>query len=102
MSETATTERPTLLHWVPVDQITADARRARPGRAAQALIGGILFGIMFLIGKTFTVLFASGAWGVSALKMGWRSGRGHPITTPDVEAIMRENEWLRQELRRNT
>jgi hypothetical protein len=85
---------------VPLDTITADARQARPGRAVLGLIGGVIFGLFWVLGKTFGVLFLSGAWCASAAKMGWREAQGRPLSTPSVEAVLEENARLRAELSR--
>lgn len=85
---------------VPLDAITADARQARPGRAVLGLIGGFLFGVAWLLGKVFMVIFMSGAWGASALKMGWRQSQGKPLNVPSVEQLLDENTRLRAELSR--
>ena len=92
--------RPRLQDRVPIDAITADARQARPGRAVQGLIGGIFFGIFWCLGKTFMLIFMSGAWCASAAKMGWRQAQGKPLNVPSVEALMAENQNLRAELSR--
>lgn len=93
-------QRTRLQDRVPIDAITADARQARPGRAMQGLIGGIIFGIFFVLSKTFMVIFMSGAWCASAAKMGWRQAQGKPLNVPSIEALMAENQHLRAELSR--
>lgn len=87
---------------VPIDAITADARQARPGRAIQGLIGGLLVMIGYVAAKMFTVLFLSGAWCFSGVKIGWRQGRGLPLNQPTLEAVLAENERLRAEVARLT
>jgi hypothetical protein len=89
-----------LQDWVPVDAITSDARQAKPGRALLALVGGLIFGVFWLAGKAFGVLFLSGAWCVSAAKMGWRQARGIPLSQPSLEQVLAENAQLRAELSR--
>ena len=51
---------------VPLDAISAEARKARPGRALAALIGGLLFNIEWSTAKVFQVLIYAGAWSFSA------------------------------------
>jgi len=85
---------------VPIDEITADARQARPGRALLGLIGGILFALGWLTAKVFGVLFLSGAWCFSAAKIGWRSARNEPLNQPSLEQLIAENQRLRAELSR--
>lgn len=85
---------------VPIDAISADARQARPGRALLGLIGGLIFGLFWVLGKTFMVAFLAGAWCSSAAKMGWRQAQGKPLSTPSIEALMAENQRLRADLSR--
>jgi hypothetical protein len=85
---------------VPIDEITADARKAEPGRAVLWLIGGFLYATGFVIAKTFAVLWLSAAWCFSAAKMGWRQARGEPLNQPSLDDVMRENAMLRAELQR--
>lgn len=85
---------------VPIDAITADARQARPGRAALGLIGGLIFGLFWCLSKVFMTLFLAGAWCSSAAKMGWRQAQGKPLNTPNLEQLMAENQHLRAEMSR--
>lgn len=87
---------------VPLDAIMADARKARPGRAIQGLLGFILFNTAYVAAKAAGVLFLSGAWCFSAMKMGWRTARGEPLDQPDLEEVLLENRRLRLELERVT
>lgn len=93
-------QRKRLQDKVPIDEITADAKQARPGRALLGLIGGLLFIIGWVIAKIFYVLFLSGAWCFSGVKMGWRTARHEPLNQPDPRAVMEENARLRAELAR--
>lgn len=85
---------------VPLDAISADAHRARPGRAMQGLIGGFFYLIGFIVAKIFTVAFFAVTWCFSAAKMGWRSARGEELEQPDLEQVMRENDMLRKAIAR--
>ena len=85
---------------VPLDDIMADARQARPGRALQGLIGGLIFGIVFVIAQVCRVIFFSGAWCASAAKMGWRQANHQPLNVPSIEQLLAENQNLRAELSR--
>jgi len=95
-------QRQRLQDRIPLDEITADARQAKPGRAVLALIGGTLFYAGFISRKLFLVAFMSGAWLFSAVKMGWRTAGGEPLRQPDVGQVMEENRRLRAELARVT
>lgn len=85
---------------IPIDVITADARQARPGRAILGLIGALLYGAGFIAAKLARAGFLSGAWCFSAVKIGWRSARGEPLSQPDVQQLLDENTRLRNELAR--
>lgn len=99
-SGTATLDRKRLQDRVPIDAITADARKARPGRVLLGLIGGLLFLAGYVIAKVFGVLWLSLAWCFSAVKIGWRQARGEALNQPSLEEVMRENARLRAELSR--
>lgn len=96
MADTAVLERKRLQDRVPIDVITADARQADPGRAAQAVLGGLIFGIAWLVAKVFVVAFRSLAWCASAAKMGWRSARGEELVQPGLDEVLEENAVLRK------
>lgn len=83
-----------------VEQITAEARQARPGKELLALIGGLIYAFFWLLGKSFTVAFMGFAWCRIAAKQGWRDSRGLPTNMPSLEQVMEENHRLRQELAR--
>jgi hypothetical protein len=85
---------------VPLDDITAEARKASPGRAIAAVIGGFLFAIGWLLAKSFRVVWFSGAWMFSAAKIGWRQAQGLPLSQPSVDQLMAENQRLRAEISR--
>jgi hypothetical protein len=93
-------DRKRLQDRVPIDAITADARKARPGRTLLGLIGGLLFLAGFITARAFGVLWLSGAWCFSAVKVGWRQARGEDLAAPSLEAVMAENARLRAELAR--
>ncbi len=98
---TMTMDRPRRLQdRVPLDAITADAHRAKPGRAAQGLIGGLLFMVGFIIRKTLGTLFLAGAWCFSATKLGWRSAGGEELDKPLLQDVLTENRRLRLEIER--
>jgi len=80
-----------------LDRITARAEQARPGRAALLIITQILFGIAWVVGKIFLVLFRSGALVAAALQEGWdeASGRG-----PSKSELMDQNAFMRDSLQR--
>lgn len=83
-----------------VEQISQQAREVRPGVAAQALIGGIIYGVVFLLTRGVTKLFRSLTWCVVAGRMGYREARGLPVSQPSVESLLAENDQLRKALAR--
>lgn len=83
-----------------VEQITAEARQAKPGKELLALIGGLIYAAFWLLGKSFTLAFMAFAWTRIAAKQGWRDARGLPSNLPSIEQVMEENHRLRQELAR--
>lgn len=101
-SPTVTMRRPPhrLQDRVPIDAITADARQARPGRAALGVVGGLLFMAGFVLRKVYSVTFLAGAWCFSATKLGWRAAGGEALTKPDLQEVLSENSRLRMELER--
>jgi hypothetical protein len=104
MSDTVTMApangRKPLHERVPLEAITADARKASPGKVILGLIGGLIFAVAWCCGKAFTTLFFAFAWCASAAKMGWRTARDQPLNQPDVGAVMKENEMLKAMIER--
>lgn len=66
---TALTER------IPVDDITARARSARPGRAVLTIIAAVLFGLGWVVYKACALAWLAAAWCGSAVIEGWQSAR---------------------------
>jgi uncharacterized membrane protein YedE/YeeE len=64
-----------LLNRVPLDQITREARHARPGRSILAVIAGFLFGLGWLLARTLGLAWFAVAWCGTAVKVGWQEGR---------------------------
>ncbi len=89
-----------LLSRVPVDHISERARKARPGKAAAIVIAGAIFGIAWLTGKLFTVVWFALAWCWMAADEGFRAARGMDRPAPDLAALQAENKRLRHEIAR--
>lgn len=64
-----------LLEQVPVGRITEEARQVRFGYTVLTVLAGLLYGIGWLIGKTFTGLWFVLAWIGTAVKVGWKDAR---------------------------
>jgi hypothetical protein len=83
-----------------LDLISTEARKAKPGRALLALIGGLLFMLGWLLCKSWQWAFFAGAWAFTAVRVGWRQAQGKPLSQPSIEAVLAENQRLREQLRR--
>lgn len=70
----------TTLEWVPVDDITRQARDVSPVRTILTWIGAVLFAIGWIARKTLTVLWLAGAWAFVATREGWRQAGGTRVS----------------------
>ena len=61
----------TLAERVPVDQISAQARQARPGRAVLTVIAAVFFGLGWCAARGVLAV----SWSCVAVREGWREGR---------------------------
>lgn len=69
-----------VLDRVPVDRITAEARKIRFWRTVLTLLAGLLFLIGWSVAKAFGVAWLVAAWTATAVKVGWLEGRKpHPV-----------------------
>ncbi|ANN16244.1 hypothetical protein SD37_11710 [Amycolatopsis orientalis] len=65
-----------ILDRVPVDEITAEARQIQFGKTVLLGVAAVLFGLGWVVGKTFVVLWRAFAWSATAVKVGWREAQG--------------------------
>jgi hypothetical protein len=65
-----------VLDRVPVDEITAQAKQVKFGRAVLTLVAAVLFGIGWVTSRAFAVLWLAFAWSWTAVRVGWESGHG--------------------------
>ena len=70
---------------VDIGRITADARKIRPadvaGKALRLLlvvIARALWGIGWIVKKTFVALWLAAAWSWTAVKLGWQDATPNP------------------------
>jgi hypothetical protein len=63
---------------VPVDEVTARARAARPGRVLLTLILGLFWVLGWVPGRAWTLAADCAV----AVRLGYRSGRGLPPLPP--------------------
>lgn len=71
----------TLLERVPVEQIRTEARTVRFLPALLALVTAILFGVGWLVGKAFAVLWLALVYAGTAVKVGFRAARAPKVET---------------------
>ena len=64
-----------LLEQVPVGRITEEAKQVRFGYTVLTVIAGLLYGIGWLVAKTFTGVWFVLAWIGTAVKVGWKDAR---------------------------
>lgn len=62
----------TAVGWVPVEDITRQAREISPARTVLTWIGAVLFAVGWILRKTVTLLWLAGAWSFVAAREGWR------------------------------
>lgn len=86
-----------LLDRVPVDEISARAREARPGRVALEVLAWLLMGAGWVTAKTAGVVWLALSWCFTAVRLGWRDARGNQ---PSRATLREENERLRQAVQR--
>lgn len=84
---------------IPVDEITAQARDARPARTLLTIIAGVLFGLGWLAARVFAVLWLALTWSATAVRVGWKAAHG-PSRAQRLEAMTAEIEDLRTRLAR--
>jgi hypothetical protein len=60
-----------VLHRVPVDEISVQARQARPGRAVLTVIAAVFFSLGWCAAKAMLAV----VWAGVAVREGWREGR---------------------------
>ncbi|BBA99270.1 hypothetical protein RVR_8309 [Actinacidiphila reveromycinica] len=60
---------------IPLDQITAEARRIRFWRTVLTVLGGLLFGVGWLAAKGCGLVWLGVAWVAAALRIGWQEAR---------------------------
>lgn len=64
-----------LLERIPVEEITVQAREARPGRAALTVVAAVLFGAGWLAARLLTGAWLALVWSGTAVRVGWQAGR---------------------------
>ena len=85
---------------VPVEEITRRARKAHPGRATLAVIGGLLFTAGWAAAKLVSAAWLAMAWSGTAVQVGWQTARGTLPAEPDIGDVLAENARLRKMIER--
>lgn len=60
---------------IPLDQITAEAKRIRFWRTVLTVLAGALFGVGWVAAKACGLLWLGLAWVAAAVRIGWREAR---------------------------
>lgn len=59
-----------------LERINSEAKEVRIGRAVLTFIAALLFGLGWLTARLFAIIWLVCAWSFTAVKVGWREGRG--------------------------
>ena len=59
---------------VPLERISAEARELRFARTVLTLLGGLLFGLGWIVARACRAAWATLAWSAAAVRVGWREG----------------------------
>lgn len=89
----------TLTNQIHLDEITEQARAAKPGRTILTVVAAVLFGLGWCAAKTFAVVWLGVTWGFTAVRVGWQSAHG-PSRSQRLAAMTAEIEDLRTRLAR--
>lgn len=71
----------TVLDRIPLERITAEARRIHFWRTVLTILAGVLYGLGWLAGKAVIVGWFALAWTAAAIKVGWQEARKEPSGT---------------------
>jgi hypothetical protein len=88
-----------VLDRVPVDEITAQARAVRPGRAALTLAAAVLFGLGWVTSRAFALLWLVFAWSWTAVRVGWEAEHG-PSRGRQITSLTAERDHWREAAKR--
>ena len=83
-----------VLDRVPVDDIAAQVREAKPGRVALTVVAGFFFCLGWVAAKVFAVAWLAASWSFVAVREGWRASHG-PSRGQQLAALAAEVEHLR-------
>ena len=89
----------TWLGEIPLDEITEQARHARPARTALTLVAALLFGLGWVAARVFAVAWLAVTWSFTAVRVGWQAAHG-PSRASRLAAMTAEIEDLRTRLAR--
>lgn len=63
---------------VPLERISAEARELKFARTMLTLLGGLLFGLGWIVARACRAVWSALAWSVAAVRVGWREGLAAP------------------------
>lgn len=89
----------TLAERIPVDEISEQAKHAKPGRTLLTLVAGLLFGLGWAAAKLFAVAWLALCWSWTAVRVGWQAAHG-PSRAQRIAVMTKEIETLRTQLAR--
>lgn len=59
---------------VPLERISTEARELKPARTVLMLLGGLLFGLGWVVARICRAAWSGLAWSVAAVRVGWQDG----------------------------
>jgi hypothetical protein len=65
-----------------LDRINREAREVHFGRVLLTVIAAVLFGVGWIVAKTFTVVWLGCAWSATAVRIGFEAGRAGRTARP--------------------
>ena len=88
-----------VLARVPLEEITAQARQVRFGRAVLTLAAAVLFGLGWVTSRAFAVLWLVFAWSWTAVRVGWEAEHG-PSRGRQITSLTAERDHWREAAKR--
>lgn len=67
-----------LIERVPVDRINKQAKDVRFWRTVALALAGLLWGLGWILAKSFAVIWLGLVWAAAAVKVGWADARQAP------------------------
>ena len=87
------------LDRIPLDEITQQARDAKPGRTALTVIAAALFALGWVTAKVFATVWLGLMWAGAAVRVGWKAGHG-PSRRDQIALLTAQVEELKVQVGR--